>query len=281
MFLLPSVILLLGVYFVPIIDVIRLAFSEAHMLQGVTGWVGLENFKSLMNKDFYSSIIKTFIWLVSTVFISLIIGLCIALLLNKPIKGRSFFRVITILPWLFPEALIATMWLWTVHPHHGFINNLLINLGIINESINFLSADLALTTIIVIRIWRDIPFVVMVLLAGLQSIPRELEEAAEIDGANGFQKIWYITLPLLKPIIITSMIILSAWTLIIFDMVYIMTGGGPNKATQILSVLMYETAFTRFDFGLTSAMAVLTLILVSILAVLYLKSQRSDDSINK
>jgi multiple sugar transport system permease protein len=277
LFLLPSIILLSAVYLIPILNVAKLSFADATMIEGFKQWVGFKNFTYLIKPEFLASLWKTLIWLVSTVGISLIIGLAISLLLNKPIPGRPIFRTIVILPWLFPEALIAVMWLWTIHSHYGFLNNILIKLGIIDTGVNFLSTSLAFITVIVIRIWRDIPFVVMSLMAGLQTIPHEIEEAAEMDGAVGFKKIWYITLPLLKPIILTCTLILSAWTLIIFDMVYILTGGGPNNATKILSILMYDTAFSKFDFGLTSAMAIVTLLMVSIIGAFYLRNLRNQE----
>lgn len=206
-----------------------------------------------------------------------IIGTALALALNKKIPGRSFFRTIIIIPWVIPHVFAGTMWSWVLNSSNGIVNNILLELGVIEQPISFLGADLALATVIFIRIWKGVPFLVMSLLSALQTIPYEVEEAAKLDGAIGWRHFCYITMPLLKPVMIMSGTILMAWSFTIFDLVYVITGGGPLNVTELLSITIYKKAFINGDMGGAAAIAIFTMAFVSIIAFFLMKKNAEEE----
>lgn len=271
LFVLPGLLLLLAVYAVPIVNVVRYAFYDTDLLLGPRDWVGLDNFENLLDGAFLESAGRTAIWVVVTVSGAVAVGLGAALLLFRRMRFRWLWRMLVILPWVIPEALFAVMWLWVLDPRSGLLNGFLRLIGVTEDGINFLSLEMAFPTVMVIRIWRGAPFMMMAILAALQAIPKEMYEAARMDGASPFQTLRFVTIPLLKPVILASATVLAAWTLVIFDMIFVMTGGGPGSATEILSILMYEQGFQRFDLGLASAAALMTLVLVLVFGVKYVR----------
>lgn len=194
-----------------------------------------------------------------------------ALVLDKPIKGRGFFRSIIIIPWIIPHVFAGAMWGWVVNPQFGLLNQLLLKLNLITQPISFLSPKLALFTVIIVRIWQGTPFVIMAMLAALQTIPKEVEEAASLDGAAGFTKFRYITLPHIAPVLSVVTLILSAWTLQIFDVIYVMTGGGPVRATRTVAIEIFMKAFAERDLGSASVVAIFTMMLIIMLSIFQIR----------
>ena len=191
-----------------------------------------------------------------------VIGFIIASLVNRPLKGRSVFRGILILPWIFPDVVVALLWKWIFNTQNGILNAFLQHLGLVNAPVTWLSsASTAMLCVIFVSIWKGFPLVMVQLLAGLQTIPEDLYEAAKIDGANAFQRFRYVTIPSLKPIISTVLILDTVWVFKQFTLVYIQTSGGPGSATMVSAIEIYKRAFSYFEFGYASAESVFILVI--------------------
>jgi multiple sugar transport system permease protein len=203
----------------------------------------------------------------SSVALELIIGMGIALVLNQSFKGRGIVRTIAILPWALPTALIALAWTWIFNDQYGVVNDILLRLGLIQTGINWLgNPTLAMISVIVADVWKTTPFISILLLAGLQSIPSDLYEAQAIDGASPWQSFRQITLPLLLPQIVIALLFRLAQSFGIFDLISVMTGGGPGGATETVSLYIYATVMRYLDFGYGAALVVVTFLLL-VLAV--------------
>jgi multiple sugar transport system permease protein len=272
-YILPALILLAGVYLIPLLDAVRYSFTNARLVSGRGAWVGIDNYLALINSEFGIVLLRTGVWLVLSVAGSLIVGIIMALILDRPIPGRAFFRVIFTLPWIFPDAIAATMWKFALHPGWGLINSMLIKSGMTEAPINFFSTDNAFWSVIAVRIWKGAPFIFLAVLAGLQAIPREMDEAAYVDGATPWQRLIYVKLPMLKPVLWASGTILAAWTLVIFDLVFVLTGGGPMGSTEILSMTIYDAGFSDGRIGLASALSVVAIGLVAIFSYFYVRRE--------
>lgn len=169
------------------------------------------------------------------------------------------------------------MWSWVLNSSNGIVNIVLMNLGLIEQPISFLGQHLAFPTVVFIRIWKGVPFLVMSLLSALQTIPSDVEEAAKLDGAIGLKYFRHITLPLLRPVMVMSGTILMAWSFTIFDLVYVITGGGPLNVTELLSITIYKKAFINSDLGGAAAIAIFTMVFVSIIAFFLMKHNAKEE----
>lgn len=276
LFLVPALFFVVLFLILPIVDTIRNSFGKVDLINGFMNWIGFENYKLLFTPEFMGILAKTLIWVIGSMIPVIIFGVLIALLLNKPFPGVKWVRVLVIVPWLIPEAFAATMWLWVLNTEYGFLNNILLSLGIIDESIGFLSASTAMFTVILVRVWKATPFIIMTTLAALQTIPKDVEEAAILEGATGWKYVYHIVLPHLKIVLPVSIVILTTWTLKIFDTIFIMTGGGPMKATETISIAIYNSAFLGLDLGSASVMAIVTVLMVLLMSIYIFKKQEED-----
>jgi len=235
-------------------------------------FIGIDNFKMVLaDKNFFDSLQIGLIWTFGSVIPQFLIGLGIALILNENLKGRVFFRALFISPWLFPNVAVALMWQWMFNDIYGPLNYLLTRLGIVNKPIVWLGGNLTLFSVIIVNIWRGIPFFIIMLLAGLQSIPEQIYEASKIDGATRLQTLFRITLPLLRPIIFISLLLRIIWTFNFFDLIWILTRGGPGNATTIPPILAYTMAFLKYNFGQSAAILVLMLAILVGIVTIYFK----------
>ena len=277
LFLIPALFVIITILGIPLINLICYSFAKVDLIGNFKGWAGLNNYKFLFTASFAQTLGRTAIWVIFGILGIFIIGTALALALNKKIPGRSFFRTIIIIPWVIPHVFAGTMWSWVLNSSNGIVNNILLELGVIEQPISFLGADLALATVIFIRIWKGVPFLVMSLLSALQTIPYEVEEAAKLDGAIGWRHFCYITMPLLKPVMIMSGTILMAWSFTIFDLVYVITGGGPLNVTELLSITIYKKAFINGDMGGAAAIAIFAMAFVSIIAFFIMKKNAEEE----
>jgi multiple sugar transport system permease protein len=212
---------------------------------------------------FWQSLTNSLVFTVVSVVIELILGMGIALVLNTAFRGRGVVRTIAILPWALPTALIALAWTWIFNDQFGVVNDILIKLGLIQAGINWLGdPTLAMVALIVADVWKATPFISILLLAGLQSIPSDLYEAYAIDGATPWQSFRQITLPLLMPQILIAALFRIAQSFGIFDLVAVMTGGGPAGATEMVSIYVYSTVMRYLDFGYGAALVVITFLVL-------------------
>ena len=270
----PAIAIMIGVVLVPIIRAIWMSFQNYNLTRpNKMGFIGLDNYKKLFeDKLFWSSLRRTVIWVVFGVGFQFIFGFILALLLNKKFPGRGLARSLSLIPWVTPGVLIALMWSLIMDGNYGVLNDILKKLGIISDNIAFLATkQYSMPSVILTIVWQGIPFFALMLLAGLQGIPQELYEAADIDGATGMQKFFYITVPSLKNTILVTMMLRIIWVANSVDVIFNMTEGGPAYSTQTLSVYIYKMA-SNLNMGYASAMAIVMMLLLLIVAVPYVRS---------
>jgi multiple sugar transport system permease protein len=273
--LMPTVVLL-GLFIAyPFAMGVVLSVTDARV--GVPGdFVGMANFVKIWNDSiFRTAVYNTFLYTaVATVF-KLALGLWLALLLNRSFKGKAIIRAAILLPFIIPTVLSTFAWKWMFDPTFSVLNWLLFQLGFIDQRINWLGdPDLAMASIIVVNVWRGVPFFAISLLAGLQTISPELHEAAAIDGANGWNRFWYVTWPLLLPVTMVVVLFSVIQTFADFQLVYVLTGGGPANATHLFATYAYQVGISTglLSEGATISLAVFpVLFLVVILQLLYIR----------
>lgn len=273
--LLPAMIVIFGVLIFPLVTSLGLSFTDLKLTEPDSGsFIGFKNFITALKAPlFWAAIGRTTIFGVSTVLTEIMLGVMIALLLNQQFKGKKIFRGLVMLPWALPYVVNGIMWKWMFDANYGAVNAFLTQTGIMESYRIWLGEPLsAIAIVIFANIWKETPVAVILIIAALQSIPKELYEAASIDGANGMTKFKRITFPMLKPIITSLVVIKTIWALKEFDLVYIITKGGPANSTNLFSYYIYQHTFRFLDFGYGSALAYLLTILTIILAYFYMKS---------
>ncbi len=276
--LLPAFIILAGFFLYPFLYNIGLSFQKISLFQLAKGgeWVGLENFKELLKDPLTHLTLKnTVVWLtIATVGLRLILGMGFALLLNTSVLRRwhlqGLARSLTLIPWVTPPVVAVAAWKWLLHPRYGAINQILYDLRIIDSGIPFLvKASTVWGAVVTIIVWRELPFVIISLLAGLQSIPNELYEAARVDGASARQIFRHVTLPTLRPILVIVIMLTTIWTYNNFVYVWLTTQGGPGNFTQVLATQMYTEAFVNYRLGYGASVGVLMSFIMAIFAIVY------------
>jgi len=243
------------------------------MVEADPPFVGLNNYiKILWTPEFWEEVKLTIIWTGSNLGLIIPIGVLIALLLNQEYKGKSFFRTWTLLPWMFPIVVTTLMWRWMLYPVSGVINHILKQIGMITAPIEFLSdSSIAMFTVVLVNTWRWTPFVAIVILGTLQTIPKDIYEAATVDGAGIFQKFFYITLPHILPSVIINSFILMLWLFNMFPPIWLLTQGGPSRATMTLAISIYKKGFQIFRMSEAATLSIILLIILSITTWLYFK----------
>jgi multiple sugar transport system permease protein len=236
-------------------------------------FIGLDNYLAVAKDPVaWSSLGRTVIWIGLTVPLQLLLGLVTALLLNQPFRWRGLARSMIVIPWALPSVVIGLMWSWIYHPQVGLLNDLMLRLGLLNTAMPWLaSPDTALYAIILALVWQGFPFFAIMILAGLQTIPSNLYEAAAIDGASTWQKFREITLPGLKGVLVTAVMLRLIWVANSIDVIYVMTAGGPGYASQTLPLYAFKRTYSSMDFGYGTALAVTFSALLLGLILLYLR----------
>ena len=281
-YLSPTILLLTVLSLIPIATVFYYSLMDNVIITtDAPAFVGIRNYVEIISDSvFYQALGHTLYLTIMSVIVHLILGLSFAMLLNTKVVGpgtRALFRVVYILPWVFTASIIAILWRLMLNPN-GIINYLLVWTGLASEQIEWLgSRQLALQSVTFINIWAGYPFYMVSLLAGLQGIPNDLYEAGTIDGANGPQLFRFITLPQLKPIIISLAMLDFIWTTHQFTLIWMTTGGGPIRATEVLSTFTYKLAFSSYQFSLASTTAFVILALSIGVALFYVRNQRVTD----
>ena len=261
----PALILILAVMLVPLVVGISYAFRDIRILNPFSGgFVGLQHFRTLMgDRNFFTALQNTVSWTAWSVFLQFTLGLILALLLNRPFHGRGIVQALVFLPWAVPSFLSGLNWAWMFNPVVGPIPHWLAALGILASPVNILAdPNHAMWGPIVANVWWGIPFFAITILAALQAIPRDIYEAASIDGANGFQQFRSITLPFLAPTLAITILLRTVWVANFADLIVVMTGGGPADRTQIVASYIFTTAFRKLDFGYASAISLVLLVLL-------------------
>jgi multiple sugar transport system permease protein len=228
----------------------------------------------LSDKTFRISLFNTFYYVIGTVPPTMIASLGLAMLLNQRLSGRNFFRTSFFFPFVASLVAVAVVWNMLFHPAMGPVNQLLAALGVENPPRWSASVDWAMPTVIMASIWRGMGYYMIIYLAALQGIPSYLYEAAEIDGANAWQKFRYVTLPMLTPATFFVSIMLTIYSFKIFDLILVMTGGGPGRATNVLVIHTYNVAFREFKFGYASAIAMVLFLIVLIITIVQFRMEK-------
>ncbi len=285
-FILPVLLVVLVVLVYPLVRGVYLSFTHYNPLDNLLVsekpvWVGVGNYVDLLRDVvFRLSFRTTVLWTLIVVSGQYVIGFVLALLLNAQFKGRGLFRSLILVPWIVPSIVAALAWIWIYDEHYGVLNVMLGQLGLLRgENIAWLGGStwLALMAVCVAAIWKGVPFMTIVLLAALQAIPVELYEASRIDGARFRQVVRYIILPHLKTISAITILLSTIWTFNHFDLVFIMTKGGPAHATHILSIHTYLKAFGEFEMGDAAAIAGVMLVVMLVVMAFYFWVTRREE----
>ena len=276
----PAVVALATVIGYPLVETVRLSFTATQLVGGGGGWVGLRNFATALgSSEFWSALRITVIFTALTVITEMVVGLLVALLLDQPLRGRGFVRGLMIVPWALPTVINAMMWRVIYNPEFGALNALLQQWGVIGQYRSWLGdPDIALYAVAAADIWKTFPLVALILLAALQGVPRELHDAASIDGAGALQRFWAVTLPaILVPLsIVVVLRVIEAVK--VFDIIWVMTRGGPLNATRSLAILVYQQAFSFHHSGYGAALSLLSVLLSLLLIAVYVASLRRQAS---
>jgi multiple sugar transport system permease protein len=270
LFLAPAIAVLLALSIYPLIYSITISLQQE--TAGAVTW-GLGNFTRLLSDNFFlTALAHTFVYAVSALTCEFLLGLGLAVLLNKQIRGRGVFRASLLIPMMLPAVVVGVIWRLMLNPNFGAINETLKQLGVNTASLTWTaSPKLAMLSVIAVDVWQWTPFVFLVLLAGLQAIPQEPYEAALIDGSSRWQTFRHVTLPLLKPSILIVLLLRTMDLLRVFDQIFILTEGGPGFATETISLYIYRTAFRFFDFGYAAAMSFVLLALTNVISAVYIR----------
>ena len=280
LFILPSFLFIMGFLFYPIAMVFYYSFQHYDISAPYYNrFAGLENFVQIFTQDklFFPSLLTSLKWVVTEVGLQLAFGMILALLLNQTFKFRGAVRAIAFVPWAISGVLASVMWSLMYNEHMGVLNDLLRKFGLINEPMAFLaSTSTAFGAVVIGELWRGIPFFAITLLAGLQSIPNELYEAARVDGANRWKSFIYVTLPQLKNTIVLTTLLRVVWEFNNVDLLFNLTGGGPAHSTTTLTMYIADLAVHGSNFGYGSALTVVAFCILLIFAILYLKLSRYE-----
>jgi ABC-type sugar transport system permease subunit len=277
--LVPSVIAVFGIVVYPILRTLYTSlYSVDSPLPGHYNFVGLRNYTfALGQSEFWSAVERTAYFTFVSTGLELVLGMLVALLLNAPLRARWLFRTIVVLPWALPTIVNGAMWRYMFNAQYGVVNAALTQLHLIGSYQAWLSRPfLALNLVVLADVWKNTSLVAFFLLAGLTTIPRELYEAARVDGYGPVGAFFHITLPLLRPVIVIVLVLRTIEAFKVFDIIYVMTGGGPANGTQSIAFYTYQRAFSDEFFGYGSALAYLIVIFIMALAVVYIRLLRTE-----
>jgi len=280
-FIMPAMILLLLLTGYPLFQVIQMSFFD-YSNKSNPVFAGASNYEAIVNDPlFWNAMGNTAVFTLASVVCGLVVGLLLAILLNQPIntKFRAVFRSLLMFPWLTSSTVIAATWMLILNPF-GLLNWFLklIGLASLGQTAWLSEESTALFGVVIANIWRGFPFMMLMFLAGLQTISKDLYEAADIDGAGFMQRLRYITIPQLKSILLTVAMLEMIWNFRSFDLVFLMTGGGPMNATEVMSTFIYHYAFRKLNFGYASAAAIIMLLIMAVASIAYLRASLNKEA---
>lgn len=274
LYIAPALLVMLIVIGYPIVYTIYLSFFETPPSSGNWYFNGLANYRAILTDPlFWTTTKNTFVWTVASTLLSFALGLGAALVINRQFIGRGLLRGLLLVPYVISQVAAAYVWRWLFHSDYGLISGVLQQIGLIKSPIIFLdSTQLVLPAVIVANVWKEYPFAMILLLAGLQTVPEGLMKAARVDGAGTWQRFWHVTVPHLRGVILVATILLFVSNLNSFTLVWIMTGGGPANASQLWITEVYTMAFQSLRYGLASAFSVILFIVMLALGYFYVRA---------
>ena len=280
LFVAPAALYLLLFMAYPLLKEFQLSFTDTSLLAPTGGnVVGLDNYSKVINdSDFAKTVWITFVYAAGSVVGALGLGLSAALMMNQPMRGQTLVRSAITLPWATPPIAVALLFAWMFNNQYGVVNFLLVKSGVIDSYQRWLdNENLALLGLLIVTVWMSFPICALILLAAMQSIPKELYEAGKVDSANALNRFKYVTVPGIRPTLYVITLLLTIWALRRFDIIWVMTQGGPVGSTTTLVVKIYREAFQNQELGVSSAIGMLGLVLSVVITVIYfLLSKRSE-----
>ncbi|MEU6411975.1 sugar ABC transporter permease [Microbispora sp. NPDC046933] len=275
----PAMVVVFGVVLYPMGRTLVLSLVDAtSALQTEFTFSGLSNYTALLsNSEFWATVWRTAVFTVFSTAVELVVGLLLAQFLNQRIRGQWFFRSLVVLAWALPTIVSANMWRWILHPEYGALNGLLMHLGLLDSYKDWIGGPTqALFVVALVDAWKTTPLVAILLLASMQTIGDDVYEAAAMDGAGAVRRFLSITIPMLKPAIAVVLVLRTIEAFKVFDIIYIMTRGGPDSGTTTIAFYTYLQAFSNQEFSLGSAAAYLTVLFIFVLSLVYLRMLRTD-----
>lgn len=276
-------LLFIGIFiYYPLVKGVQMAFQNYNLFNlNDIHYIGLENFKKIVTStsvNFWQILGNTFVWVFFSLIFQFLLGFLLAMMLRKPFKGRSVYCGFVFYTWALCGFAIGLIWSWLFNGQFGVINDLLMKVGLIKKNIGWLSEPgVAMVSVIITNVWYGVPYFGIMLLAALQSVPNELYEAATIDGCTGVQQLFYVTIPYIKPTIISTVLLRTMWIVNFPDIIYAMTQGGPVNSTNILASHMITKVFTEYDYGQGSAIGVIIMVILLLYSIIYLKVMKSTE----
>ena len=280
MLILP-VILVMGVFTVyPLLEGLRIAFTNSHLLKESSRFIGFQNFIRLLSDEiFWLSLYHSVLLTAVVVFLQFVLGLILALAMNQKLPGMSLFKSIIMASWVIPVAATVILFKFMAQPDIGLINIIIRSLGFEDLNRYWLGdPDVALPFIMLLHLWRNVPFYGIAFLAAMQAIPKSFYEAAEIDGAGAWHKFWHITLPGIRKMVIVMVTIHVLWTFNNFDFVYLATGGGPVNATDVLPVYVYRQCWNSYTVGYGASIGTVMLLMLMLYFIVFIKISERDET---
>lgn len=277
--ILPALLLIFGFVLWPAFEMVRTSFQDVSSSGITQGWAGFENYSNLfINPDLPNVLIRTLIWVVGIVFLTIIISLPVAQILNANFPGRKLVRWAVIIPWAASVVMSSTIWKWILDPYYGVLNKILIDLNILSEPVDFLAnPKQSFGWLMIIAVFVSIPFTSFVILAGLSTIPADILEASKVDGATSLKGYTNIIFPLIKPALLVSMAINLINIFNAFPIIWVITAGGPGYETDTTTTLGYKISFRDQDIGQSASMASINLIIILIFIAIFLKVSKSQE----
>ena len=274
--MLPLLCLMIAVIGWPLIDTIRLAFTNTRLVGSAGEFVGWDNFtRMLSSRNFQKAFSATMQFTLISVTLEIVIGVLVGLLLNQKFYGRTILRGMLILPWALPTVVNATLWRLIYNPEYGAFNAVLLKFGIIDQYQSWLGQpQTAMAALILADLWKNFPLVALIALAALQSVPNDIRAAAISDGANAFRRFRYVIMPYLIGPLMVAVVLRTIEAFKVFDIIWIMTRGGPANSTRTLSILVYQEAFAFQRAGSGASLALIITLAITVLAVIYIRVMR-------
>ncbi|KMT22134.1 carbohydrate ABC transporter permease [Clostridium cylindrosporum] len=275
----PVLIFMIVTYGYPLILTFKYSFQQVSLIGSNNTFVGLENYKNvLLDSKLYGTLILTFKWTILTVFLKMCIGFIMAMFLNGKIYLKKTLTFLMLIPWAIPQVVVGILWSWILNGDYGYLNYYLQEIGIANKVIPWLSEPtLAFISTSFVDAWIGIPFITMMFLSGLGSIDDSLYEAAKVDGANSIQRFIYITLPGMKKVILIALTLTTIWTFNTFNVIYVLTSGGPMGATETMMIKIYNENFGKYNLGVGATLSVIVFVILTILSMFYWKQISRDE----
>jgi multiple sugar transport system permease protein len=272
LFVLPAMLVVLLLLLYPVLSSIFYSFTNKNLIKPAYDFVGLENYRHILtDKAFWQAFFTNIKWTAVSLVGQVAVGFSGALALNRIRRGSGIYRTLLIIPWAFPSIVLAFSWKWILNGVYGYLPNLLVSLGLCASPPEFLSGNLAFVTLVLINIWFGAPLMMVNILSALQTVPRDQYEAAQLDGATSLQSFLYITIPHIRNVIGLLVVLRTIWVFNSFDIIYLITGGGPANKTMTVPIYAYNMGWGLKQLGQSSAVTVLLLIFLLVVCSLYFR----------